>query len=188
MPKASEIKRGDVVEINGQPYIVRQVEAKSPSSRGAQTLYKIRFNNATTGQKLDESYTGDIVLKIADFGRREVQYLYQDGDAYIFMDKEDFSQHALDLDTIEELTGYIDDALEGMYGLFIQGKLSSIELPSSVVQAVVDTPPAIKGSSATSRTKPAITTTGLELQVPEYLEPGEKIRINTETGKFMSRA
>lgn len=80
MPKASELKRGAVVEINVIPHSVKQIEAKSPSSRGASTLYKARFNNLQTGQKLDESYKSDDVLKEADCVRQSIQFSYKDGE------------------------------------------------------------------------------------------------------------
>ncbi|MCP3661582.1 MAG: elongation factor P-like protein YeiP, partial [Gammaproteobacteria bacterium] len=85
MPKACELKRGTIVEINGIPHSVKQVEAKSPSSRGASTLYKVRFNNLKNGQKLDESFKGDDFLKEADCVRVQTQYSYLDGDIYNFM-------------------------------------------------------------------------------------------------------
>ena len=188
MPKASELKKGMVVEINSAPHAVKQVEAKSPSSRGAATLYKIRFTNLKTGQKLDESYKGDDLLKDADCIRIKLQYSYLDGDTYIFMNSEDYSQYGLNTDEIESQLGYITDGLEGIVGLVMDGALLGIELPQSVVMEVTETAPSIKGATAAGRTKPATLTTGLEVQVPEYLEPGEKIKVNTETGKFMSRA
>ena len=188
MPKASELKRGMVVDIDGVPHAVKSVEAKSPSSRGASTLYKFRFTNLQTGQKLDESYKSDDYLKEADYVRESVQFSYKDGDNYIFMNTENYSQYEVNGDSIEELLGYITEGLEGMTALIMDGVLLSIELPQSVDMEVVDTVPGIKGSSATGRTKPAKLVTGLEVQVPEYLEIGEVIRINTSTGKFMSRA
>jgi len=188
MPKASELKRGTVVEINGVPHAVKQVEAKSPSSRGASTLYKIRFNNLKTGQKLDESYKSDDFLKEADCVRESVQYSYTDGDNIIFMNTEDYSQYEVNAEDIAEQMGFITEGLEGISALIMDGVLLSIELPQSVDMEVIDTVPNIKGATATGRTKPAILTTGLEVQVPEYLEIGEIIKINTGTGKFMSRA
>jgi len=188
MPKASELKKGMVVDIEGIPYAVKSVEAKSPSSRGASTLYKFRFTNLQTGQKLDESYKSDDYLKEADCVRESVQYSYKDGERYIFMNTENFNQYEVDTDMIEDLTGYITEGLEGMTALIMDGVLLSIELPQSVDMEIVDTVPGIKGSSATGRTKPATLITGKEVQVPEYLEVGEVIRINTSTGKFMSRA
>jgi len=187
MPKASELKKGMVVEINSAPHAVKQVEAKSPSSRGAATLYKVRFTNLKTGQKLDESYKGDDLLKDADCVRVQLQYSYLDGDTYIFMNSEDYSQYGLNTEEIEDQLGYITDGLEGIVGLVMDGALLGIELPQSVVMEITETAPSIKGATATGRTKPATLITGLEVQVPEYLEPGEMIKVHTETGKFMSR-
>jgi elongation factor P len=188
MPKASELKRGAVVEINGIPHAVKQIEAKSPSSRGASTLYKIRFNNLQTGQKLDESYKSDDMLKEADCARVSVQYSYKEGDNFVFMNNEDFSQYEVKIDDIEEQMGYITEGMEGVTAMIMDGVLLSIELPQSVDMEIVDTVPALKGATATGRTKPATLSTGLEVQVPEYIEVGEVIKINTGTGKYMSRA
>ncbi|MET0085707.1 MAG: elongation factor P-like protein YeiP [Sedimenticola sp.] len=188
MPKASELKRGTVVEINGAPHAVKQVEAKSPSSRGASTLYKVRFTNLQSGQKLDESFKGDDFLKEADCLRVQVQYSYQDGDSYVFMNMEDFSQYGLDREVLEGQSGYLVEGMEGITALLVDEQIRAIELPQSVNLTIVETAPGIKGSTATGRTKPALLGTGLEVQVPEYLEPGEEIKVNTTTGKFISRA
>lgn len=188
MPKASELKKGMVVEINDAPHSVKQVEAKSPSSRGAATLYKVRFTNLKTNQKLDESYKGEDLLKDADCVRVPLQYSYLDGETYIFMNMEDYSQYGLNADEIEDQHAYISEGLEGITGLVMDDALLGIELPQSVSMAVIDTDPGIKGATAAGRTKPATLTSGLEVQVPEYLEVGEIIKVNTVTGKFMSRA
>ncbi len=188
MPKACDLKRGMVVEINGMPHAVKQVEAKSPSSRGASTLYKVRFNNLQTGQKLDESYKGDDFLKDADCLRTQVQYSYKDGDIYIFMNMEDYSQYSLNEDELDDQLGYLTEGLEGIVALLVDGNIMGIELPQMVNLDIVDTAPGIKGATATGRTKPAVLSTGIEVQVPEYLEAGETIKINTSTGKFVSRA
>jgi elongation factor P len=187
MPKASELKRGMVVEINKVPHAVKQVESKSPSSRGASTIYKIRFNNLQTGQKLDESYKGDDLLKEADFVRVPVQFSYKDGDNYIFMNTQDFSQYEVSEKDLEDQTEYITENLEGMSALIMDGILLSIELPQSVDLEIVETAPGIKGATASSTTKPAVLSTGKEVQVPEYLGVGVVVKINTTTGKFMSR-
>ncbi|AUM14231.1 elongation factor P-like protein EfpL [Ketobacter alkanivorans] len=188
MPKACDIKKGAVVSINDQPYIVKHIEVRSPSARGAATLYKMRFNHAQTHQKHDETFTGDDMLKLVDFSRRAVQFLYQEGDSYIFMDKEDYSQHPLDRDIIEEQILYLTDNLEGIQGLIVEEHCVGIELPQHVVLEIVDTAPNMKNASATNRTKPATLSTGLEVQVPEYIESGEHIKVSTVTGKYVSRA
>lgn len=188
MPKASELKKGIVVEIDGFPHIVKQLDAKSPSSRGASTLYKIRFNNLITGQKLDSSFKGEDLLKEADCSRIAVQYSYRDGEIYYFMDMEDFTQYGLEASQMDEQIPYLIEQQEDIIALIVDDNLVAVELPQSVSLEVIDTPPAVTGSSATNRSKTATLSTGLEIQVPEYLTPGETVRVNTATGKFMSRA
>jgi elongation factor P len=186
--KASDLKRGMVVEINGVPHVVKQVDAKSPSSRGASTLYKIRFTNLKTGQKLDESLKGDDFFKDADLIRAKVQFSYIDGDNYIFMNMEDYTQYSLSREELDDQIGYLTEGLEGIVALLIDDAVLGIELPSSVVLAIVETAPSIKGATASGRTKTARLVTGVEVQVPEYLETDELIKVNTESGKYMSRA
>ncbi len=188
MAKASDLKRGMVVEINGVPHSVKQVDAKSPSSRGASTLYKIRFTNLKTGQKLDESLKGDDYFKDADLVKNKVQFSYVDGDNYIFMNMDDYTQYSLSSGDLEGQADYLTEGLEGIVALLVDDAILGIELPSSVVLPIVETSPSIKGATASGRTKTARVSTGLEVQVPEYLETDELIKINTETGKFMSRA
>ncbi len=188
MPKASELKRGMIVDIEGIPHVVRQFESKSPSSRGATTLYKVRFNNLKTRQKLDLSLKGDDHLKEADCQRVRVQYSYKDGESFVFMNLEDYSQYTVDADSLEGQSEYLVEQQEDIVALLMDGLLLGIELPQSVNLVVEDTPPAVTGSSATNRSKTARLSTGLEVQVPEYLSVGETIKVNTITGKFMSRA
>lgn len=188
MPKANELKKGTVVEINDTPYIVKEIEAKSPSARGASTLYKIRFNNLKTGQKLDESFKSDDMLKEVECIRARVQFSYIDGSQYIFMNSEDYSQYSLDAADLEEQISYLSEGLDGITALLIDDLVVAIELPAAVNLLVTETSPSIKGATATGRTKPALLSTGIEIQVPEYIESGELIKVNTLTGKFSSRA
>jgi len=188
MPKAGDLKRGDVVEIDGTPHVVKQLEARSPSSRGASTLYKIRFNNLVTGQKRDESVKSDHMFALADAQHVPIQYSYLDGTHYVFMNAEDYSQYFLDAEALEGQVEYLMDGIEDMSGLLVDGNLVAINLPQSVVMSITETAPGIKGASASARTKPASVATGLVVQVPEYIEQGESIKINTTNGKYMSRA
>lgn len=188
MAKAGDLKRGMVVEINGAPHVVKNVDVKSPSSRGASTLYKIRFNNVQTGQKHDESLKGDDFFKDVDLVRAKVQFSYIDGENYIFMNIDDYSQYTLSKEDLDVQVNYLSEGLEGIIALLVDDEILGIELPAAVVLEVLETPPGIKGATASSRTKTARLSTGAEIQVPEYLETGELIKVNTETGKFMSRA
>ena len=188
MPKASELKQGTVVEISGEPYSVKKIEVRNPTSRGASTLYKVRFTHLKTKQKLDETFKGDDYIKNADCTRVMVQYSYLDGDTYTFMNLESFEQYSLNVSELEGLTEYLIEGVEGIIMLLMDDSPLGIELPTTVELEIVDTVPCLKGASATNRTKPAQLKTGLEIQVPEYIETGEVIKINTGTGKFMSRA
>jgi elongation factor P len=188
MLRASDLKTGMVIDINGIPHVVKQLEVKSPSARGAATLYKIRYTNMATGQKLDESYKGDDMLKEAECERVPVTYSYQEGDNWIFMNSEDYSQYEIAEADLEDMKGFITEGLEGMQALVMDGKVLTILLPPHVELVIVDTPPSMKGASATSRTKPATLSTGIEVQVPEYIEQGQKVKVSTTTGKYMSRA
>jgi elongation factor P len=188
VPKANEFKRGMVVDIDGVPHVIKTVECKSPSSRGASTLYKIRFNNLKTRRKLDESFKADDVLKASDCERVQVQYSYNNGEEYIFMNTEDYSQYPVLAEDLDGMELYLTEGLDGITALLLDELVLSIELPQSVNLEIVETAPGIKGGSASARTKPAILSTGLEVQVPEYLNPGEIIKVNTTNKQFMSRA
>ncbi|MEA3302234.1 MAG: elongation factor P-like protein YeiP [Pseudomonadota bacterium] len=187
MPKACDLKKGDIVEIDDAPHAVRRVESRSPSSRGAATLYKIRFKNLKTGLKLDQSLKGDDYLRDSDCSRVQVQYSYRDGDILMFMNLDDYSQYGLNSDDLEGQLEYLLEGMEGIVALLVDGEILAIELPQSVALEIADTSPGVKGATATGRTKPATLMTGLEIQVPEYLESGELVKVNTATGSFISR-
>lgn len=188
MPKANELKCGMIVEVNDEPYAVKSIDVRNPSSRGASTLYKVRFNHLKTKQKRDETLKGDDFLKDVDCERVKLQYSYQDGETYTFMNLESYDQYTVDSEDISEQIHYLSEGLESIVGILLDGLLVAIELPTSVSLQIVDTAPGLKSASATSRTKSAVLTTGLEIQVPEYIDNNEVVKINTSTGKFLSRA
>lgn len=188
MPKAADLKKGDIVEIDDQLYLTKEIEVRSPSSRGANTLYKVKFMQLQKKQKYEQTFTGTDFIKQADTMRRMLQYLYKDDHFYTFMDNEDYNQYTLTFEDIAEQQAYLADGLEHILGMIHEGSLISIELPTTVALTIINTTPAIKGASASARTKPASLNTGLVVQIPEYLEQGEMIKVNTASGKFISRA
>lgn len=188
MPKAAELRAGMVIEVDGQPYIVRQVQAHNPTARGATTLYKTRMNHARSRQKLDASFKGDDFLPEVDFRRRPVQFLYADGEAYTFMETADYTQHTLDADQIDDILPFLTENADGFTALILEDACVGIEAPGSIEMNIIETAPAMKGASQSSRSKTAKLETGLEIQVPEYLASGERIRINTATREYLSRA
>jgi len=188
MPKASELKKGSVVEVEGEVYIARKIDIRNPSARGASTLYKIRFSNVRDGKKLEQTLKGDDFVKAGDLTRRSVQFSYRESDMITFMDIEDYSQYTLNASVLEEQSSYMTEDLEGMTAMMVDGQIVGIEMPANVVLEITETAPGLKGSSATARTKSALLSTGLEIQVPEYLETGELVKVNTSNGSFVSRA
>ena len=188
MPKASEIKRGDVVDIEGVPHVLKHLETKSPSSRGAVTLYKLRFKNLLTGLKKEVSSKGEEQFGTIDCQRVSVQFSYIDGDEYHFMALTDYTQYSLNRADLEDQLGYLKEGLQDITALVIDGQIAAIEVPQAVTLLISDTAPGIKGASASSRTKPATLETGLVVQVPEYIRADEHIKVNTTNAKFMSRA
>ena len=104
-----------------------------------------------------------------------------------YLVRKDYSQYTLNRDEIEDSVDYLTDGLDGIFALIMDDSILGIELPHSVNLMVTETAPAIKGATAAGRTKPATLSTGLEIQVPEYLEAGQEIKVNTTNAKFMSR-
>ena len=188
MPKACDLKKGHVVEINDEPYIVKHIDVKTPSARGAVTLYKVRFNNIKTKQKYEAAYKGNDTLNEISLQRKPVQYLYPEGDFHVFMDSLEYTQYMISSTDIEDELVWVTDDMEGVVGLIIDDKMVAIEIPTTLVFEISETAPGIKSASATARTKPATLSNGVEIQVPEYLESGELVKVNTETRKFISRA
>ncbi len=188
MPKASELKRGVAVEFNGKLLLVKTVDVHSPSARGAATLYKTRFAEIGSGSKVEHTFKGDDMLTAVELNRRDVVFSYLDGDDYVFMDNQDYSQIPFNKADIEEELLFLDEDTQGLVVLEVDDKPIGLELPQSVEMVIMETDPSIKGASAASRTKPARFATGLTIQVPEYIAVNEKVKINTGDRKFMGRA
>jgi len=187
MPRINELKKGDVVEINGVPHIVKSYDVRNPSSRGASTLYKVRFNNLKTGHKVDETFKGEDIVKEIDCPKVPVMFSYIDGDNYVFMNNEDYSQYLLSAEELEDEKKYITEGLTGITAILLDEQILTVELPTNVELEIVDTTPGTKASGA-GRTKSAVLSTGYEIQVPEFIEPNEVVKVSTITGKFLSRA
>lgn len=186
--KAYDLKRGAVVAHNGGTWIVKSIERSAPTARGGNTTYRFQLYGVPAGNKLDLSLRAEDDLPEVDLERRAVTFSYREGGAFVFMDVEDYSQYQLDADVVGESAGYVTEGLEDCLVLLVDGRAIGLQLPQQVVLEVVDTAPELKGATATKRPKPARLNTGIEIQVPEYIVVGEKIRVSTETGEFAGRA
>jgi elongation factor P len=189
MAKANEIKKGSAVNYNGKLLLVKDIEIQSPSARGASTLYKMRFSDVRTGLKVEERFKGDDILETITLNRSPVTFSYIDGDEYVFMNDEDYTPYIFKKEQIEEELLFLPEGgIPGIQVLTVEDQVIALELPQTVDMEIIDTTPAIKGASASARTKPATMSTGLIIQVPEYLSAGDRIRIHIPERRYMSRA
>jgi len=188
MRTAGELRRGVRVELDGAPYLVLDVHFQTPSARGASTLVKARVRNLRTGNVFDHTFrAGDKVVE-PQVELRPVQFLYADGDAYHFMDTESYEQFALGAEELGDARSYLIESLEGIRSVAFNGQVISVELPNSVALRISETGPALKGATAQAQTKPATLETGAVVQVPSYLETGERVQVDTRDGRFIRRA
>ncbi|PIJ49446.1 elongation factor P-like protein YeiP [Erwinia sp. OLTSP20] len=189
MAKANEIKKGMAINYNGKLLMVKDIDIQSPSARGAATLYKMRFTDVRSGLKVEERFKGDDILDTISLSRRAVSFSYIDGDEYVFMDDEDYTPYHFKKAQIEEELLFIPEGgIPGIQVLTMDGQVLALELPQTVDMDISDTSPGIKGASASARTKPASMSTGLVIQVPEYLSNGDRIRIHIPERRYMGRA
>ena len=188
MPKASEIKKNTAIEYNGNTYIVRDIERSVPQGRAGGSLYRLRMYDVITNRKIDETFKDSDMLNLGDLIRRPVMFSYIDGDEHVFMDVENYTPYNMNKESIEDQIAFFNETTEGMQVVIVNDAPVALDLPNYVELQVTETDPSVKGASATSRTKPALLSTGLTVQVPEYIATGDTIKVSTEERKFMGRA
>ncbi len=187
MVPAKDFKRRMVVEIDGAPHMIEQIQVQTPSARGAATLYKIKARNLKTRQRVEKTYKGTESLAESSFERRPIQFLYRDPDGFHFMDSVSFDQFSISAEDLEDQALYMTENMEGVEALMVNDEPIAIEIPDTVELPIVETAPGVRGNSATGRTKPATLSTGAVIQVPEHLEPGTIARVDTRTGEYLGR-
>jgi elongation factor P len=185
---AKDIKTGAILNYDGAPCIIETVTVQTPSARGAATLYKFRARNLISKQKVDITLKGPDSLDEADFARRPIKFMYSDATHLHFLDSADYNQYSLPKDDLADEMNYLTEELEGVQALIYNEECVGIQLPVTVELKVTQCDPAVRGNSATGRTKPATLQTGLVVQVPEYLTEGEVIKVDTRNGQYLSRA
>lgn len=188
MPKANELKKGFAIISDGKTLLIKDIEVTTPGGRGGSKIYKLRCTDLNTGARVDERLKADDFVDTVDMNRRAVSFSYVDGDEYIFMDNEDYTQFTFKQADIEDELLFITEEIQGMYVVVVDGVAVALDVPSSVELVIEETDPSIKGASASARSKPARLSTGLVVQVPEYVATGDRIIINTAERKYMSRA
>ncbi len=150
-------------------------------------MVKTKYRNLITAQVLEKTFRSGDKVDEADFERHKGQFLYADGERGIFMDLENYEQFEMEEDAFQALSPFLLEGTEVVLGLF-EGRMVNVDLPMTVELTIAETVPVMKNATATAQTKEAVLETGLKLQVPPYLESGERIKVDTRDCRFISRA
>jgi elongation factor P len=183
MKLAQEVRAGNVIMIGSNPMVVQKAEF-SKSGRNA-SVVKMKLRNLLSGSGTETIYRADEKFDVIQLERKEVTYSYYNDPMYVFMDEE-FNQYDVEKENMEEALPYLEDGL-GCELTFYDGKAISVELPTSVVREVVYTEPAVKGDTSGKVTKPAKLASGFEVQVPLFVNTGDRIEVDTRTGEYRRR-
>jgi elongation factor P len=183
--QATRLKKGMLVKVGEDLFRVLELQHVTPGNlRG---FVRVKFRNIRSGSLSDQKLRSEDTLQRAILDEREMQYLYKDGDAFHFMDTASFEQMHMDAEALGDSVNYlIPDALIKVE--FYGEEPVGIELPATVDLMVEETAPGIKGATASNQIKPARLETGLVVNVPPFVNNGEKVRVSTETGEYLSRA
>ena len=182
----SQVRKGMViVGENGQLHYVVDRDLNTPGNWRAQL--KLKLKNLKTGAITENKVRPQDKVEQAYLEKRELQYIYQDGDGFVFMDTEHFDQLTLSREWVGEQMLYMKEGNKA-HVVFYEGTPLSLELPATVELQVVDTEPSVKGATAAAQTKPATLETGLKISVPPFISIGEMVAIDTRTGEYLSRA
>ena len=182
---ASDFRKGITFEINGEPHVVLDFQHVKPGKGAA--FVRTKYKNILSGATREEAFNPDDKFPKAHIETRKMQYLYNDGELYYFMDPETYDQVPLSFDLVEDAIKFMRENDEAMVKFF-QGKAFIVEAENFVNLVVIETEPGVKGNTATNVTKAATVETGAVVQVPIFIEAGEKIQIDTRTGEYLGRA
>ncbi|MEY4349219.1 MAG: hypothetical protein RL719_516 [Actinomycetota bacterium] len=184
MATSNDLKNGLVLNIDGQLWTVVEFQHVKPGKGPA--FVRSKLKNVLTGKVVDKTFNAGVKVETANVDKRDMSYLYSDGDSYVFMDKDNYDQVTLSSAIVGDAVNYMlenQDAVVAMY----EGNPIYVELPASVVLEVTYTEPGLQGDRSSGGTKPATVETGLQIQVPLFLENGTKVRIDTRTGDYLGR-
>ncbi len=184
MATSNDLKNGLVLNIEGQLWAVIEFQHVKPGKGPA--FVRSKLKNVISGKVVDKTFNAGVKVEIADVDKRDMTYLYSDGDGFVFMDKDNYDQVTLSNAVVGEATNYMlenQDAVVAMY----EGNPIYVELPASVILEVTYTEPGLQGDRSSGGTKPATVETGLAIQVPLFLEQGTKVKVDTRTGEYLGR-
>jgi len=180
----ADFRNGLSIIVDGEIFIIIEFQHVKPGKGGAFVRTKLR--NLRTGNVFDRTFRAGEKMEQAILDKREMQYLYQDGDHYYFMDNESYDQISLTADQLGEGVKYLKDN-QPVAVVMHQGQVIGAELPASVELKVASTDPGLKGDTASGGSKPATVETGAVVRVPLVIDPGDVIRVDTRTGEYLER-
>lgn len=182
---ATEIRAGNLIEWDKRVWRVLKCYHVHVGGRGG-AFMQVEMKDIEAGTKTNQRFRTDEKIERAFVEARDMEYLYNDGASFVFMDKQSYEQLSLDADFLEGQVGYLLPNTDVQIN-FHNDRAISVQLPTSVVLTVAETEPNMKGATATSSYKPAKTDTGLTVMVPPFVLEGEKIKVNTDTGEYVER-
>jgi elongation factor P len=185
MVNTNNLKKGIVLKLDGELYEVLDSFHYKPGK--GQAFVRAKLRNVFTNSTIDKKLRSGEKVEDVFIDKKNMQFLYADGDNYIFMDLDDYDQIPIPKEVLGANSNYLKDSMEVQIK-FYEGRVIGIELPSHVVLEVTYTEPAVRGDTATSATKPITLETGLEVQAPLFINTGDKVKIDTRTGEYVERA
>ena len=184
MASTADIKNGIVLNIDGQLWNVIEFQHVKPGKGGA--FVRTKLKNVVSGKTVDRTYNAGTKIDIENVDRRDFTYLYDDGEAFVFMDTADYDQLTVPATVVGDAANFMLENQSVTVALN-NGNPLYVELPASVVLEITYTEPGLQGDRSTGGTKPATVETGYEIQVPLFLEQGTKVKVDTRTGDYMGR-
>ncbi len=180
----NDLKNGMVLDIDGQLWTVIWFQHHKPGK--GNTVVRSKLKHVLSGKVVDRTFNSDTKVESAQVDRREMQYLYHDGEAYVFMDTDTYDQLNLSEDVVGDSKDYLLENQVATVALH-EGNPLYIDLPASVELEVTYTEPGLQGDRSTGGTKPATVETGLQIQVPLFISTGEKVKVDTRDGGYLGR-
>ncbi|MBQ3180620.1 MAG: elongation factor P [Firmicutes bacterium] len=184
MISSNDLRPGVTIELDGDPFVVVDFQHVKPGKGNA--FVRSKLKNLRSGGNIERTFNAGEKIPKAHMERAQMQYLYNDGTDYIFMDNNTYDQLPLTADQIGDQIKYLKENMD-VYVLSYKGAVLCVDLPPQVELTIVETEPGIKGDTATGGTKPATTDTGAIIKVPFFINEGDVIRVNTTTGEYIER-
>ena len=185
MATTNDLKNGMTLNIDGQLWTVVDFQHVKPGKGGA--FVRTKLKNVLSGKVVDRTFNAGVKVETASVDKREMQYLYREGEDFVFMDTQDYDQPRIPAATVGDAASYLLEEQMAVVA-FNDGVPLYVELPAAVELTISQTDPGMQGDRSTGGTKPAILETGAQIHVPLFITTGEKVKVDTRTGDYLGRA